>query len=86
MNPDQEKMMRETLRISRENNEMLTKLFKAQRRSRVWSIFKTLIYIAVIIGVYYFMAPYIDSLMDAYKSIQENIEKFQGVKDSFNFN
>ncbi len=85
MTPEQEKMLRESLRLARENNEMIEKLFKANRRARLWSFFKAIITVALLLGAYYTIAPFIDNLTDAYTGFMEQIQKVGEVRNSLPF-
>lgn len=85
MTPEQEKMLREVLRLSRENNEMIEKLFKANRRARLWSFLKAIITVALLLGAYYTIAPFIDNLTDAYTGFMEQLQKIGEVRSSLPF-
>jgi hypothetical protein len=85
MTPEQEKMLREALRLSRENNEMIEKLFKANRRARLWSFLKAIITVALLLGAYYTIAPFIDNLTDAYTGFMEQLQKIGEVRSSLPF-
>ncbi len=85
MDPDTQKMIREILRLSRENNEMIEKIFKANRRARLWSFLKALVTVALLLGAYYTIAPFIDNLTDAYTGFMEQIQKIGEVRNSLPF-
>lgn len=85
MDQETEKMIKETLRLSRENKEMITKMFKAQRRARMWSIFKLIVMFGLLFGAYYFVSPLIDNLTDSYEKLFDNLQKIQAVTNPFTF-
>lgn len=85
MTPEQEKMLRESLRLARENNEMIEKLFRANRRARLWSFLKAIVTVALLLGAYYTIAPFIDNLTDAYTGFMEQIQKVGEVRNSLPF-
>lgn len=71
---DVEKLLRENLRISRENNDLLRKL----NRARVIGIItKTTYFIFIVVAViagWYVVAPYLDTAQEAYKGIQSGLD------------
>lgn len=85
MTPEQEKMLRDSLRLARENNDMLETLVRSGRRARTWKVLRVIMYAAVLFAIYYFTAPYFSAVTDMYKDIMDASQKFEGVKDSFGF-
>lgn len=85
MDPETQKLLRQNLKLSRENNEILTKIYSSHKRARVWSFIKALVWIALLFGAYYLVAPYVENLTDAYRSMLEALQKFQEARDAFRF-
>jgi hypothetical protein len=85
MDPDTQKMIRETLRLSRENNEMLHKMRGAQKRAAFWRFVKLLISIGLFILAYRFIMPYVNDLRDSYESARSSLEEIQEVRDRLPF-
>ncbi|MDQ5883396.1 MAG: hypothetical protein QG654_309 [Patescibacteria group bacterium] len=85
MDPDTQKMIRETLRLSRENNELLLKMYGAQKRARFWKFIKFLFLISLVILAYYYVSPYISQLQDSYTSIRASITELQDARDRLPF-
>jgi len=85
MDPDTQKMIRETLRLSRENNEMLHKMRSAQKRAAFWRFVKLLISIGLFILAYRFIMPYVNDLRDSYESTRSSLEQIQEARDRLPF-
>ena len=85
MDPDTQKMIRETLRLSRENNEMLHKMRGAQKRAAFWRFIKLLISIGLFILAYRFIMPYVNDLRDSYESARSSLEQMQEARDRLPF-
>lgn len=85
MDPDTQKMIRETLRLSRENNEMLHKMRSAQKRASFWRFVKLLISIGLFILAYRFIMPYVNDLRNSYESARSSLEEIQEARDRLPF-
>lgn len=85
MDQDQEKMLRETLRLSRENNEMLRKMRGAQKRAAFWRFLKLVIYVALLVMAYRFIMPYVNQLRDSYESARTSLDELQEARDRLPF-
>jgi hypothetical protein len=85
MDPDTQKMIRETLRLSRENNEMLHKMRSAQKRAAFWRFVKLLISIGLFVLAYRFIMPYVNDLRASYESARSSLEQIQEARDRLPF-
>lgn len=85
MDPDTQKMLRETLRLSRDNNEMLHKMRGAQKRAAFWRFIKMLFSLSLLILTYYYLAPYVQSVKESYDSVRASISDIQDVRDKLPF-
>ena len=78
MSPEERKLLEETLELSKENNQILRKM----RRHMVWGTFFRVIYWAIFIsaaiGLYYYIQPYLDQLLDFYTSFSGRVDTVQG--------
>ena len=80
MNPDDGKMLRETYRLSQENNKMLHKM----RRSAFWGgLIKFFIYVALL-GIPIWL--YLTYLMPVLQNINTAVNKVQGTSASVQTN
>ena len=66
MDPEIKTILQENLRISAENNEMLLSLVKAQKQQKIYRIAYWVIIIVVTIASFYFIEPYLGSIINLY--------------------
>jgi hypothetical protein len=69
MDPETREMVESTLELARENNKMLRKVRQHQQRAAVWQTLKILVAIGIAFGLFYYLQPYIDKMMQLYSSI-----------------
>jgi hypothetical protein len=66
MDEQQRKMLEEVVALSRENNEMVHKLVKAQRTAMLWKLSYWGIIIVASLIAYFALQPYLTSMMKIY--------------------
>ena len=70
-------MLEETLELARDSNYLIHKI----RRAGKWSMVFTFVYWFVILGGlavgYYFIQPYVDTMLKAYTQVQAQIDGFK---------
>ena len=70
MNPEEKRLLQETVELSRENNKIL----HGMRRSARWSTFFRLTYWAFILGglavSYHYFQPYLNLMTQTYNKVQ----------------
>ena len=54
------------LKLEEENNRMLKKLVGDLRWRRFWAFLKWSLVIAITLGTYYFVQPYLDAMLNLY--------------------
>jgi len=67
------------LELSEENNQMLKKMIRNMRWSRLIKVIYWTVIIAVSVGALYFAQPYVDSVSDAYNSIQDTTRSVNSI-------
>ena len=76
MQPEEREMLKKTLELAQENNNILHSI----HRSMVWGrIIRTIYWVMVIgaaVGTYYYIAPYIDSAVSAYGNVKGDLKSF----------
>lgn len=82
MTPEERQMLREALELSRKNNEVLNKLYRATLWGRAIKIVYWLLLIGVTVGSFYFLQPYFETLMDVYGGVTKTQDQ---VKEFFQF-
>lgn len=80
----QEKMLRELLVLTRENNDMLRAINSQRRLSNVWFVVKWLIVAALAYGAYQAAVPMIDSAQTTINQINTIAnDPLKNVKEGF---
>ncbi len=82
MDGDVKNLLEENLRISKENNLMLLKLLKAQKWAQIYRVVYWAIIILVSFGSFYFIQPYLGSLLNLYSGGVSNVNSFQDFSKS----
>ncbi len=81
MNPDIEAQLAEIKRTVEENNKLLKKIYAAGRWSIILGFVKWVVYIALIVGSYALLQPYLTQMMDTYAGIQESAGALSDIKN-----
>lgn len=71
--------LEETREIVERNNELLQSIERTMFWRRVFSIFYWVVIIGIAIGLFYFLEPYADRVLEAYSQLQGQIESLPGV-------
>jgi hypothetical protein len=75
-------LLREIHKLTKENNVMLRKLERDAKRARFWKMLRIALILALLLGAYYFIQPFVDNLTTAYASIQNSFKELQETKDA----
>ncbi|MGM0482473.1 MAG: hypothetical protein ACQEP6_01245 [Patescibacteria group bacterium] len=65
--------------LARENNKMLRKLYSAQRRSLIFTLFYWAVIVVLAVIAYIYIEPYLDRLEDLYTTAHEASKEAQEV-------
>ncbi len=85
MDKETEKMLRETFRLTRDNNEMLHKMRGAQKRAGFFRFLKFLISVLLLAITYYYVMPYVKQVQESYESIRASVSDIQDARDKLPF-
>ena len=66
MDPNVKNLLEENLKISKENNGLLLKLYKIQRWAQITRILYWVLIVLISIGAFYFIQPYLGNLLNVY--------------------
>jgi hypothetical protein len=79
MDPESEKLLKETFLLAKENNVMLRKI----RRGQKWASFMRVIYWLIIIGIsigaWYYLQPWVDKVMNLYSQVSGSSQTVNSV-------
>lgn len=81
MEEETKKLLLETYRFSKENNELIRKVDRRQRYSMYWRTLTIIIAIGSALGIYYYLQPYIDQFVDAYSQVEKTFIQFGTIPD-----
>jgi hypothetical protein len=85
MEPDVKQLVEENLRLSKENNELLLKIYNIQKWSQIIRIGYYVVIVLIGIGAFYFIKPFLSNLgglsniggiMGAYGLDSSNLDSF----------
>jgi hypothetical protein len=66
MEQDLKQLIEENLKLSKENNEILLKLYNIQKWSQILRIGYYMVLVLIAIGALYFIKPFLGNLMGIY--------------------
>lgn len=75
-------MLEEQLELSRENNAILKKIRRVQKNSQIFRIVYWFIIIGISVGAFYFIQPYLESLVGSLPDFTHIQELFKQMQDS----
>ncbi len=76
MDFDEKAMLKKTLELSQENNRMLHSMKRQMLVGRIFRIVYWVVIIGAAIGVYYYIDPYINGVINAYGSVKGDVRSF----------
>ncbi len=81
MDPEDKNTLRKVLELEQKNNKMLNSIQKSMFWSKVFRAIYWVIIVAVSIGAYYYIQPYIDQAISAYGGFKGDV---MNMKNLFN--
>jgi uncharacterized membrane protein YukC len=85
MEPDVKDLLEENLKLSKENKELLKKIYKIQRWIQISKAIYLLIIIGFFAGAFYFIQPLVNQVLDVYsggfQNLKSSIENKEVEKD-----
>ena len=69
MDPESKKLLEETYKLTKENNEMLQKVRSIQKWQAFWSTLRIIILIGVTLGAAYYLEPYAEKVLILFNKI-----------------
>ena len=75
MDPESKQLLQNTLALAEENNKLLHKIRGVQRRETIWNTVKILVIVAIALGSFYYIEPYLNKIMDLYSSVSDMEQK-----------
>jgi len=78
MTPEEKSLLERTYKIVEENNSILRGIRRSNRISVVMKVFYWVIIIGLSIGAFYFLQPYVNSMMGIVDEAQKAIQGVSG--------
>ena len=78
MDPETKQLLKESLEVSKENNEMLKKIVRNQKWTNIYRVVYWGIIIFSSVGAYYFIQPYLSSMLNLYTG---GVSNFGNIND-----
>jgi hypothetical protein len=78
MDPEDRKLLLESIQLSRENHSMLKKMRRAQKNGRMFKAIYWVVIIGLTYAAYAYVKPYLEQARAAYEATQSQI---QDIKD-----
>ena len=66
MQPEEKELLKKTIELEKENNNILRSIQRSMRLARIMTIVYWVFLIASALGIYYFLQPYLDQIKDIY--------------------
>lgn len=82
MTPEERALLQRVAQTVEENNEILRGIRSSMRWARVWRVVYWTVIIGSAVGAYWFIQPYIDTLLSVYTDAQTNINNVKGILGS----
>jgi hypothetical protein len=76
MDQEAKQLLEENLKLSKENNELLLKLYKVQRWGQIIRVGYYVVLILIGIGAFYFIKPFLGNLLSVYGVNPSGIENY----------
>ncbi|MFA6295022.1 MAG: hypothetical protein WC666_01200 [Candidatus Paceibacterota bacterium] len=81
MTPEEKSLLERTYKMVEENNDILRKMRRANRFGIAMRIFYWVVIIGASIGAFYFLQPYINSMMGIIDQAQSVVRGINGTVD-----
>ena len=75
MSPEEKELLRRSIVLSEENNDILRSIQRSMRLSRFLKLVYWVVVIGVAVGAFYFLKPYINSVMDLYNGAKTQLDQ-----------
>lgn len=82
MTPEEHELLRRSIALSEENNDILRGIQSSMRLARFMTFLYWLVLIGVSVGAYYFAQPYIEKAINVYKVAQVQLDSLNNTVNS----
>ena len=78
MDEQNKRLLEENLALAKENNQMLKKVLRSQKRGEIMKIVYWLLIIGIAFGAFYFVQPYLENVISIYTNTAGVLEEING--------
>ncbi|MEN9524081.1 MAG: hypothetical protein RL536_150 [Candidatus Parcubacteria bacterium] len=78
MTPEERSLLERTHKLVEENNEILRSIRRSNRFGTIMRVLYWVLILALSFGAYYFIQPYLSSMLGTYSSLQNSLQGLQG--------
>jgi hypothetical protein len=82
MTPEERSLLERTYKLAEENNSILRSIRRSNRLSTAMRVLYWVVILALSFGAYYFIQPYVETLMSAYGDLQGNLQSLRNDANS----
>lgn len=83
MSEEEKELLKRSVRLAEENNDILRAIRRSMRLARFMSILYWIFIIGSAVGAYYLIQPYIDSVTNAYGGAKSSFGSFKDALNMF---
>ena len=81
MSPEERDLLRKSVGLAEENNEILRSMQRSMRLGRIMTGIYWLFIIGSAVGAYYVVQPYLNQIRDLYDNAKSNFGSFNSLMD-----
>jgi hypothetical protein len=78
MQSEEKELLKRTIALEEENNEILRKMQRSMRIQKFLSILYWVFIIGSILGLYYFIQPYVEQILSIYSGAKDGLDSGVG--------
>ena len=82
MSPEEHELLRRSIALSEENNDILRSIQSSMRLGRFMTFLYWLILIGISVGAYYYAEPYVEKAISVYKSAEVQLNNVNNAVNS----
>lgn len=83
MDREEKELLKKTVQLEEENNDMLHAIRRSMRLSHIMSVIYWLFVIGSLVGAFYFIQPYFDKVMEFYNGAKSGINNSSNSVSNF---
>jgi len=82
MTPEERELLKRSVELAEENNDILRSMRRSMRFARIMSIMYWVVIVGSAVGAYYLIQPYVESIAGVYGGAKESLDGVSSGVDS----